>query len=207
MFRALGMVEDNKANSSLKSSVLVVDDDNLTSEILKFYLEREGYEVLRAKDGRECQKIVETMSPPKLVLLDIIMPYIDGFQLIKQIREESEWSEVPILMLTSKDNEEDIVRALDAGAKRLYKETVPAERADGAPKEVPIGTLRACSRPSAMPFHTDCRDAVFSRREKMRTPYFHNSISLSLKISRHKALGLETFVKPLSFAEEGRAWA
>ncbi len=121
MPKTSGTDEDNKTNSSPASSILVVDDDNLTVEILKFYLEREGYGVERAKDGREFQEMLATMPPPKLILLDIIMPYVDGFQLIKEIREKPEWSEVPVLMLTSKENEEDIIRALDAGANDYIK--------------------------------------------------------------------------------------
>ena len=121
MSQTSGTAEDNKTNGPPASSILVVDDDNLTVEILRFYLEREGYGVVRAKDGRELQEMLATMPPPKLILLDIILPYVDGFQLIKEIRETSEWSEVPVLMLTSKENEEDIIRALDAGANDYIK--------------------------------------------------------------------------------------
>ncbi|MNT82340.1 Phosphate regulon transcriptional regulatory protein PhoB [compost metagenome] len=51
-----------------------------------------------------------------MILLDVMLPYADGFQLVSQIRAKANWAEVPIVMLTAKSQEQDIVRALDAGA-------------------------------------------------------------------------------------------
>ena len=97
-------------------SALVVEDDDQISFLLKFILEREGFEVRVAGDGRQAGQLIETMAAPAVVTLDVMLPYADGFQLLGLIRAKEAWRSVPVLMLTSKSQEKDIVRALEAGA-------------------------------------------------------------------------------------------
>lgn len=98
-------------------SVLVVEDDEHIAQVLKFMLERQGYRVIHAADGRAATSYVEsTAERPALVLLDVMLPYVDGFEIVHFIRKRTEWALVPIVMLTAKTMERDIVRALDAGA-------------------------------------------------------------------------------------------
>lgn len=99
-----------------KPTILVIEDDEEIAFILKFMLTREGFTVKRAADGRQASTLIETMVPPALVLCDIKLPYVDGFQLIIHIRGKEEWRDIPIIMLTSKSQESDIVRALNSGA-------------------------------------------------------------------------------------------
>ncbi|MGH7500333.1 MAG: response regulator transcription factor [Longimicrobiales bacterium] len=96
--------------------VLVVEDDRIILTLLDHMLVRRGYRVRTAADGREALSIIDEVDPPSLVLLDVMLPYIDGFELIKRIRESDPWSRVPVIMLTAKAQERDVVRALDAGA-------------------------------------------------------------------------------------------
>lgn len=96
--------------------ILVIEDDQEIAYVLKFILQREGLEVHHASDGRQATTMIEHMPMPKLVLCDINLPYVDGFQLISIIRSKESWKDVPIIMLTSKSQEKDIVRALDSGA-------------------------------------------------------------------------------------------
>lgn len=98
-------------------SVLVVEDDEHIAQVLKFMLERQGYQVTHAADGRAaCSHIESLETVPALVLLDVMLPYIDGFEIVRIIRDRPAWADVPIVMLTAKAMERDIVRALDAGA-------------------------------------------------------------------------------------------
>ncbi|MEW5892360.1 MAG: response regulator [Pseudomonadota bacterium] len=97
-------------------TVVVVEDDEVIAYLLEFILKREGYEAVRAKDGREALDLIQTLPAPSLVLLDVMLPYSDGFQLIQAIRANPAWRDVPIVMLTVKSHEQDIVRALDSGA-------------------------------------------------------------------------------------------
>ncbi|HEX2603220.1 MAG TPA: response regulator [Oxalicibacterium sp.] len=103
--------------SEQTTTVLIIEDDEHISHLLKFMLERQGYRVETATDGRAAQQAIDQRSePPSLVLLDVMLPYVDGFELVKLIREREGWQKVPVIMLTAKTMEQDIVRALDAGA-------------------------------------------------------------------------------------------
>lgn len=99
-----------------RPNVLLVDDDEIISYLLDFRLKREGFDVTHATDGQQASEYFETMAPPSLVLLDVMLPYFDGFELIARLRGKSDWDNVPVIMLTSKSQEQSIVRALDAGA-------------------------------------------------------------------------------------------
>ncbi len=96
----------------MKRKILVVDDEKPISDILKFNLEKEGYDVGVAYDGEEAIRKVYQFEPD-LILLDIMLPKLDGFQVCKKIRESMN---TPILMLTAKEEEVDKVLGLELGA-------------------------------------------------------------------------------------------
>ena len=102
--------------SSTATSVLVVEDDPIVSGLLEHSLTRRGFAVHVAPDGRQALEFLASKAPPQLVLLDVMLPYVDGFELIGQMRAKDGWTSVPIIMLTSKAQEQSIVRALEAGA-------------------------------------------------------------------------------------------
>ncbi len=93
-------------------SILVVDDDPKIRALLRRTLQLEGYRVLEAAGGREALEALDR-EEPDLVILDVLMPGPDGFSVCEQIRERGD---VPILMLTAKDEVEDRVRGLRVGA-------------------------------------------------------------------------------------------
>jgi len=99
-----------------KPTVLVVEDDVHIAQVLTFMLERQGYRVIYAEDGRAAVQHVVASPVPDLILLDVMLPYVDGFEVLEVIRAREGWETVPVLMLTAKSSEEDTVRALDAGA-------------------------------------------------------------------------------------------
>jgi DNA-binding response OmpR family regulator len=92
--------------------VLVVDDEVKILEIVGSYLERSGYRVLTARNGREALKILEG-EEVSLVLLDLMLPDLSGEELCRRIRAESA---LPIIMMTAKVEEQDIIRGLNLGA-------------------------------------------------------------------------------------------
>jgi DNA-binding response OmpR family regulator len=98
------------------ATVFLVEDNDEISYLVQFLLERDGFAVQLARDGRAAEQMIATMSPPSLVMLDIMLPYTDGLQLLQQIRSRKEWERVPVIMLTAKAQEGEIVRALEAGA-------------------------------------------------------------------------------------------
>lgn len=95
---------------------LVVEDDDQIAYLLRFILEREGFRVELAQDGRKATELIAQLAPPSLAMLDVMLPFVDGYQLLAAIRARPEWQGVPVVMLTAKSQEKDIVRALDAGA-------------------------------------------------------------------------------------------
>jgi DNA-binding response OmpR family regulator len=101
---------------SAQPSVLVVEDDVHIAHVLSFMLERQGYRVIHVADGRAAVQHVVAEPAPDLVLLDVMLPYVDGFEIVGLIRAQAGWEAVPVLMLTAKNTERDTVRALDAGA-------------------------------------------------------------------------------------------
>jgi DNA-binding response OmpR family regulator len=94
------------------SRILIVDDDQAIRKFVRANLEARGYEVLTAMDGEEGIKLTE-LELPDLIILDIMMPKVDGFEVCRQIRE---WSKIPIIMLSARAGETDKVRSLDCGA-------------------------------------------------------------------------------------------
>ena len=92
--------------------ILVVDDDSDLRDVVSYILRRKGHAVTTAADGLAALEVIET-APPELVILDISMPKLDGLETCRRIRESST---VPIIMLTVRGSESDIVRSLALGA-------------------------------------------------------------------------------------------
>ena len=95
-----------------RTRILIVDDEPAIRKLLRANLEKNGFEAMSADDGAEALKLVEREAPD-LVVLDIIMPRMDGFETCRRLRE---WSTIPIIMLSAKDEEQDKVKCLEIGA-------------------------------------------------------------------------------------------
>ena len=96
----------------MMDKILVADDDLNICELLRLYLEKEGFEVVMAHDGEEAVAKFES-EKPSLILLDIMMPKLDGWQVCRQIRQKSD---CPIIMLTAKGEVNDRIHGLEMGA-------------------------------------------------------------------------------------------
>ncbi len=97
-------------------SILIVEDDEEIGMLLEFLLSREGYQVYLAKDGHAAQHYIEHNPPTDLVLLDVMLPYVDGTHLLEQIRTTPIWADTQIIMLTAKSGEKEVAGALNLGA-------------------------------------------------------------------------------------------
>jgi DNA-binding response OmpR family regulator len=93
-------------------TVLVVDDDHKTVELIRLYLERDGYRVAEAYDGRQALELARRLRPD-LVILDLMLPRLDGLDVCRLLRAESK---LPIIMLTARTTEDDKLIGLDLGA-------------------------------------------------------------------------------------------
>jgi two-component system alkaline phosphatase synthesis response regulator PhoP len=133
--------------------VLVVDDDVKTVELVKLYLNRDGYKVLTAYDGTDALRLARE-GHPDLIVLDLMLPGIDGLNVCRTLRDESD---VPIIMLTAKTTEDDRLTGLDLGADdyvpkpfspkelaarvRAVLRRLPGETIQRGPEEVQHGKL------------------------------------------------------------------
>jgi len=102
----------HKGNTTMTHRILVVDDDANTSRLVKLYLQKDGYAVTVAADGREALEVARDKKPD-LIVLDLMMPHVDGLEVCRRLRQESD---VPIIMLTARTTDADKLTGLDIGA-------------------------------------------------------------------------------------------
>ena len=102
--------------AATRPTAFVVEDDEHIGMLLKFMLERAGYAVTLASDGRAAQAHIQSQPAPAVALLDVMLPYLDGLQLVGLLRQQAGWETVPVMMLTAKAQDRDVARALAAGA-------------------------------------------------------------------------------------------
>ena len=98
-----------------KEKILIVDDEEHIVELIKFNLINRGYDVLTANDGIEAIKIIK-VEKPSLVLLDLMLPGIDGYDVCKEIKRDKDMQNISIIMLTAKGEEFDKILGLELGA-------------------------------------------------------------------------------------------
>lgn len=95
--------------------VVVAEDEASLAKLISFKLQREHYEVAMAEDGGKALELIQG-GHPDLILLDVMMPVMDGYHVLQEIKKDPELSEIPVIMLTSKGQEKDVVRGIDLGA-------------------------------------------------------------------------------------------
>lgn len=95
--------------------ILVCDDERHIVRLIQVNLEREGYEVVTAYDGKDGLEKVKAHKPDMMVL-DVMMPYMDGFEVLKNLRMDPDTRELPVIMLTAKAQDQDIFMGYHVGA-------------------------------------------------------------------------------------------
>jgi two-component system phosphate regulon response regulator PhoB len=99
----------------MKKFVLIVEDEDDIRELVSYHLLKEGYQVTGVASGEEALEIVDRHAPD-LILLDVMLPGMDGFAVCRRLRALSKTADVPVMMLTAKSEEADVVRGLNEGA-------------------------------------------------------------------------------------------
>ncbi|KYO66696.1 winged helix-turn-helix domain-containing protein [Thermovenabulum gondwanense] len=95
--------------------ILIVDDEPNILELLKFNLENNGFKVIKALNGEQALELIK-LEKPDLILLDVMLPGIDGYELCKILRRKTDTSEIPIILITAKNEEIDRILGLEIGA-------------------------------------------------------------------------------------------
>lgn len=104
------------SNLDGRCSALVVEDDEHVRYLIVHMLEREGFEVTALADGREAAEHIRKRDRADVAVLDLMLPYLDGFELTRRIRAQPGWMHVPIVVLSARSQPEDVAQALAAGA-------------------------------------------------------------------------------------------
>ncbi|OGI17814.1 MAG: hypothetical protein A3J63_03385 [Candidatus Moranbacteria bacterium RIFCSPHIGHO2_02_FULL_40_12b] len=95
--------------------ILLVEDDVFVSDVYQTKLKQEGFEVISAENGSEAMKKLETVVPD-IILLDIIMPYMDGKEVLARLKESEKWKNIPVIILTNLSQRDDVEEILQKGA-------------------------------------------------------------------------------------------
>ena len=118
--RRLSAVLARYVEKGTKGTVLVVDDDLTTRDLLRRILEREGCRVLEAENGLIALELLEENDRPDLVLLDLMMPDMDGFGFLVAIQENSAWDSIPVVVFTGKDISPAERKLLSARVEQVF---------------------------------------------------------------------------------------
>jgi DNA-binding response OmpR family regulator len=106
---------DRSWELSVRKKILVCDDDPLLLDLVQFKLTARGYDSSAARDGGEAMAALAEQAPDAVVL-DAMMPVLDGYEVLRRIRENPEFAELPVIMLTARRQEQDVLSALQLGA-------------------------------------------------------------------------------------------
>lgn len=145
-----------------RKEIFIVEDEEDILELLRFHLTRDGFDVFSAGDGEEAIRAI-IKRPPALVLLDLMLPGLDGLEVCRAIKKESKTAHIPIIMTTAKGEEADIVAGLELGADDYVTKPFSIK--------VLIARVRAVIRRRQEPLTG--KDAVISRHGIMINPGRH----------------------------------
>lgn len=180
------------------NKILVADDEARMRKLIKDYLRRDGFIVLEAADGMEALAQFDLNPDVSLVILDVMMPKLDGYGVLKKIREKSQ---VPVIVLTAKSEEEDALEGFTAGAdefvskpfspkvlvarvKALINRDIGEKNADNASKHITAGGLVLDE--NAHTVTANGKNVVLSVKEFELLAYFMRNRGIAL--SREKIL-------------------
>lgn len=100
----------------MTASILIVEDDAFTAQLLQFVFEREKYAVTWLPDGQQAQNHLQQHAPGDVVLLDLMLPHVDGLDLLSQLRSLPAWQHTWVMVLSARDQTSDIRQAFALGA-------------------------------------------------------------------------------------------
>ena len=110
-----------QAPKATAERVLIVEDNEHAAYLLRTLLERAGYAVVVSPDGRDALAKLGAMDPVDVVILDLMLPYVSGYQVLIEARQSPKWRYVPIVVVTGRTLEMDAVRALETGANDFVR--------------------------------------------------------------------------------------
>jgi len=125
LFRKKSDSADGQDSSGSRGTILVVDDSPTEQHVLRNILEKAGFRVETARDGQEGIALAKRLHPD-LILMDVVMPVLNGFQATRKLRDDQETAGIPVIMVTTKDQETDKNWGLRQGAEAYLVKPVSA---------------------------------------------------------------------------------
>ena len=111
----------------MSKKIVLAEDEPQIARLIKFKLEKEGFEIEWKDNGEDAFNAIKEMKPD-LALLDVMMPVMDGYQVLKKVKEDDNLKHIPVIMLTAKGQERDVVKGFDLGSEDyIVKPFRPAE--------------------------------------------------------------------------------
>ena len=111
----------------MSKKIVLAEDEPQIARLVEFKLKKEGYSVTTKENGEEALKAIKE-DKPDLVLLDIMMPVMGGYEVLRRLKEDEDLKSIPVIMLTARAQEKDVVKGIDMGAEDyITKPFHPAE--------------------------------------------------------------------------------
>ena len=111
----------------MAKKIVLAEDEPQTAKLVEFKLRKEGYQVTWKENGEEALEAIKR-EKPDLILLDVMMPVMDGYEVLRQVKENEGLKDIPVIMLTARAQERDVVKGIDSGAEDyITKPFHPAE--------------------------------------------------------------------------------
>lgn len=107
--------------------ILIAEDSPTQALRLQMILEKQGYEVLHCNNGKEALELIDETDPPDIIISDIIMPIVDGYELCRRIKQNKKISGIPVILLTQLSNPDDVIQGLQAGADNFISKPYSEE--------------------------------------------------------------------------------
>jgi putative two-component system response regulator len=182
----------NEANKPAR--VLVVDDEERNRKLLVAMIEAEGYSAAEAADGTQALELAR-QSPPDLVLLDIMMPGVDGYEVARQLKAAEATRSVPIVMVTALDDRESRLRGLEAGAEEFV--TKPVDRSELRVRVRNLLRLKEYS--DFLANHNRVLDAQVKERTRALSESHRETIFIMTAAAEHKDEDTGVHIERISF--------
>jgi len=111
----------------MAKKIILAEDEPQIARLIEFKLKKEGYEVVWKENGEEALAAIKT-EKPDLILLDVMMPVMNGYEVLRRVKEDENLKNIPVVMLTARAQEKDVVKGIDLGADDyIIKPFHPAE--------------------------------------------------------------------------------
>ncbi len=112
----MSLIKELESELPLRKKILTCDDEKNIVRLIQVNLERQGYEVITAYNGRECLEKV-SLHQPDLIVLDLMMPEMTGFEVLEELKKHPMTADIPVIMLTARTQDQDVLRGWQAGVE------------------------------------------------------------------------------------------